>query len=145
MVLYVFFNIYSRFLVSLCFEGKGLGGLVWFCVFFTLPRLKTVVFLGSFFFALPPKNLPVKIPFYSLFINFTNVPRCDAVWEVALENGRHKVTLRSALQIINMCGSSLEVRCSTEAFAAARDKATRKEQVVGTVRPDNRCTLVCLY
>lgn len=60
--------------------------------------------------------------------------RCDAVWEVCLENGRHKVTLRSALEVVNRCGSRLEVRCSTDAFATAgRDRGKRKEEVVGVV------------
>ena len=71
--------------------------------------------------------------------------RCDAVWEVCLENGRHKVTLRSALEVVNRCGSRLEVRCSTDAFATAgRDRGTRKEEVVGVVSLGQRCCCCCL-
>lgn len=61
--------------------------------------------------------------------------RCDAIWEVCLENGRHKVTLRSALEVVNKCGSWLEVRCSTDSFAGGRGDgdAAGKEEVVGAV------------
>lgn len=60
--------------------------------------------------------------------------RCDAIWEVCLENGRHKVTLRSALEIVNNCGSWLEVRCSTESFAAGKVEGDQtKKEVVGAV------------
>lgn len=60
--------------------------------------------------------------------------RCDAIWEVCLENGRYKVTLRSALEVVNKCGAWLEVRCSTDTFAAGRGGGggTSKEEVVGT-------------
>lgn len=61
--------------------------------------------------------------------------RCDAIWEVCLENGRHTVTLRSALEVVNKCGSWLEVRCSTDSFAAGRGEGDKaKEEVVGAVR-----------
>lgn len=57
------------------------------------------------------------------------------MWEVSLENGRHRVTLRSALEVVNKCGAWLEVRCSTDAFAYGRedDRGRRKEEVVGAV------------
>ena len=76
------------------------------------------------------KNL---LTLFFFFFFLTNAPSCDAVWEVALENGRHKVTLRSALQIVNKCGSWLEVRCSTDPFASVRERSSSREQVVGKV------------
>ncbi|CAM9518362.1 unnamed protein product, partial [Ectocarpus fasciculatus] len=68
--------------------------------------------------------------------------RCDAIWEVCLENGRHTVTLRSALEVVNKCGSWLEVRCSTDSFAAGRGEGDKaKEEVVGAVAPGGRLPL----
>ncbi|CAN0466036.1 unnamed protein product, partial [Ectocarpus sp. 8 AP-2014] len=68
--------------------------------------------------------------------------RCDAIWEVCLENGRHTVTLRSALEVVNKCGSWLEVRCSTDSFATGRGEGDKaKEEVVGAVAPGGRLPL----
>ncbi|CAM9729489.1 unnamed protein product, partial [Ectocarpus sp. 6 AP-2014] len=46
------------------------------------------------------------------------------------------------LEVVNKCGSWLEVRCSTDSFAAGRgdgDKA--KEEIVGAVAPGGRLPL----
>lgn len=72
-------------------------------------------------------------PCSSSFVAKPNSARCNAIWEVALENGRHKLTLRSALEVVNLCGASLELRCSTDAFTSRSSPDHRKQEIVGTV------------
>lgn len=77
-----------------------------------------------------------KDVFIILIFSVYHIVRCDAVWEVSLENGRHKVTLRSALEIVNNCGTRLEVQCSTgdAVGTAAEDEGHgTKVEVVGVV------------
>lgn len=52
------------------------------------------------------------------------------------------VVLRSALEVVNRCGLWLDVRCSTDAFAARGDPGSRREEIVGAVCVCSR--FICL-
>ncbi|CAM9213441.1 unnamed protein product, partial [Discosporangium mesarthrocarpum] len=96
------------------------------------------------------------LPQKGLSMQENSLERCEtlfeAVWEVSLENGRHRLMLRSSLELVNHCGIWLETVCSTDSLhpnpnpghagcAEGEKLPVRMEEVVGKVPPGGRLPL----